>query len=91
MARDIQIDAAVRAAAMNSFFGFLAARSEFVDIRSWSPVSWEGVKLGKFHSVFFRAVGTGGASYACCVGALVIVCSPAEAGGLFDVTKRRSS
>ena len=87
MAGDIQIDAPVRAAAMNSFCGLLAARGKFIDIRSWSPVSWEGMNLREAHAVVVRAIGTWGTGYACCVGALVKVCSPAEAGGRIDVAK----
>ena len=79
MAGNVQIDAAVRAAAMTSFFGLLAARGKFVVIRSWSPVSWEGMNLRESHAVVFRAVGTGGTDHACCIRDLVKVCSPAEA------------
>ena len=85
MTRDVQINAPVRTAAMSFFFDFLATRGEFIDIRSWSPVSWESMNLGEAHSVVLRAVGTGGTGHACCVGTLVIVCSPAEAGGLINV------
>ena len=91
MARTVQIEASVRAAAMVFFFGLLAARGKFIDIRSWSPVSWESVNVGESHAVFFRAVGTGGTVHAGSFYVLVKVCSPAEAGGLFDATKVFSS
>ena len=90
MAGNVQIDAPVSTAAMDSFCGLLAARGKFIDIRSWSPVSWESMNLGESHSVVSRAVGTGGTGHACCVGTLVIVRSPAEAGALVDVAVGRS-
>ena len=86
MARAVQIEASVRAAAMPFFFGLLAARGKFVIIRSWPPVSWECMNLRESHAVIFRTVGTRGTDHACCViGALVKVRSSAEARGLFDV------
>ena len=86
MAGNVQIDAPVSTAAMDSFCGLLAARGKFIDIRSWSPVSWESMNLGESHSVIFRTVGTRGTDHACCViGILVKVRSSAEARGLFNV------
>ena len=87
MAGNVQIDAAVRAAAMNSFSGLLAARSEGDAVWGWSPVSWEGMNLREAHAVVVRAIGTRGTGHACCVGTLVKVCPPAEAGGRIDVAK----
>ena len=38
VAGDVQINAAIWAAAMNSFFGLIAAPGEFIVTRSWSPI-----------------------------------------------------
>ena len=43
------------------------------------------MNLREAHAVVVRAIGTRGTGHACCVGTLVIVRSPAEAGGLINV------
>ena len=45
VAGDVQVDAAVCTAAMNSCCGLLAAGGEFDAVWNWSPVPWEGMNF----------------------------------------------
>jgi hypothetical protein len=89
----VQVDAAVRTAAMISFRddGLLIARGELDDVGSWSPISWKGVNLRKFHAVSFRAVGAGWATLAFFVLVLIKVCSFAQASSYVLVSFLGSS